>query len=88
MAGMRPDEARKFYEEDEEPAKVFAIFDAAERGGRLQRTAPPKPRPELVPLRELLGELLRDLRQFRLRDRAGRALRHLADTIESHSKAH
>jgi hypothetical protein len=62
MAGMRPDEAERFYEEDEDPAKVFAVFDAAKRAGRLRRTTPPGPRPELVPLRELRAELARELR--------------------------
>jgi hypothetical protein len=37
MAGMRPEEARQFYEEDEDPARVFALFDDADKG----RTAPP-----------------------------------------------
>ena len=81
MAGMRPDEAREFYEDDEDPAKVFAIFDAARREGRLRKTEPPQPRPDLVPLRELareLGrELARELRELRLLDRLALVLRYL-----------
>ena len=41
MAGMGPDEAQQFYEEDEDPARVIALFDAAEKG----RTAPPSDKP-------------------------------------------
>lgn len=41
MAGMGPEEARQFYEEDEDPSRVFARFDAAEKG----RTAPPSNKP-------------------------------------------
>jgi hypothetical protein len=41
MAGMGPEEARHFYEEDEDPSRVFAQFDAAEKG----RTAPPGNKP-------------------------------------------
>jgi hypothetical protein len=37
MRGMRPEEAREFYEEDEDPAKVFVLFDAAKREGRLSK---------------------------------------------------
>jgi hypothetical protein len=39
MKGMRAEEAGRFYEEDEDPDEVFALFDAAEKG----RTAPPRP---------------------------------------------
>jgi hypothetical protein len=35
MVGMR--EAWDFYEEDEDPARVLALFDAADKG----RTTPP-----------------------------------------------
>jgi hypothetical protein len=37
MIGVRVEEAEHFYEEDEDPKKVFAAFDAAEKG----HTAPP-----------------------------------------------
>lgn len=84
MAGVKPEEAKQFYEEDEDPARVFAIFDAAEKG----RTAPPgdrRPpqRTDLVPLRELVDDLVAELRKLRLRDRVARALEHLADAIRS-----
>ena len=86
MAGVKPEEARQFYEEDEDPAKVFALFDAAKREGRTGRTAPPESRQHLIPLRVLLGELgrelARELRELRLRDRLAAGLRHLARAIE------
>jgi hypothetical protein len=90
MAGMRPEEAEQFYEEDEDPAKVFAIFGAARAQGRLGRTRPPgkyQP-PDLTPMRELLGDLARDLRKLQLRDRIAVLMHQLAEAIESHSKAH
>jgi hypothetical protein len=80
MAGMGPDEARHFYEEDEDPARVFSVFDAAEKQGRLQETGPPSQRPDLVPLRELLAELVRELRQLRLLERLFRMLRGESQT--------
>lgn len=86
MAAMRPDEARRFYEEDEDPARIHAQFDAAEREGRLRQTEPPPGRPELTPLRELahgLGrELAHQLRELRLGDRLVLVVRHLARAIE------
>jgi hypothetical protein len=39
-------------------------------------------RPELMPLPELLGELVADLRELRPRDRLAEGLRQLADAIE------
>lgn len=90
MAGVKPEEAKQFYEEDEDPARVFAIFDAAEKG----RTAPPgggRPakRADLVPLRKRLDDLAVDLRKLRLRDRVALALRLLAEVISSsHTKVH
>jgi len=62
---------------------VHALFDAARREGRLRQTAPPERRPDLVPLRELLAGLVRDLRQLRLWERLFRALRSA-----SHTKVH
>lgn len=86
MARMRPDEARRFYEEDEDPARIHALFDAAERDGRLRQTEPPPGRPELTPLRELAHELGRELahqlRELRLGDRLVLAVRHLARAIK------
>lgn len=83
MGDVRPDEARKFYEEDEDSARVFSIFDAAERQGRLRRTAPPD-RSELVPLPELLGQLWRELKELRLWERAVKFLHRV--TAGSRSK--
>jgi hypothetical protein len=37
MADMTPEEAERFYEDDEDPQKIFAAFDAAPKGV----TAPP-----------------------------------------------
>jgi hypothetical protein len=80
---MRPEQARDFYEEDEDPARIFALFDAADKG----RTAPhgdhPAREPDLVPLRDLARQLARDLRKLRLRDRALRVLHHLASAMAS-----
>jgi hypothetical protein len=39
MTGMEAEQADRFYEEDEDPREVFAVFDAAEKG----RTAPKEP---------------------------------------------
>ncbi len=90
MAGMRPEEAERFNEEDEDPAKVFAIFDAARKQGRLGRTRPPAKHqpPDLTPMRELLGDLARDLRRLQLRDRIALLMHQLAEAIGSHSKVH
>ena len=85
MVGLRPEEARDFYEEDEDPARVFALFDAAEKG----RSAPPRRRAsqktDLTPLRQLMCELgtqlRQDLRKVRLRDRVVLAVQRLADKI-------
>jgi hypothetical protein len=41
MKGIKAGEAHRFYEEDEGPREVSAVFDAAEKG----RTAPPEPLP-------------------------------------------
>jgi hypothetical protein len=90
MAGMRAEEAEDFYEEDEDPARMFVLFDAAEKG----RTAPPQdhasPDPDLTPLRVLLREvgtqLRQDVRELELRERLVVMLRHAADSLEQHSK--
>lgn len=88
MASMRPEEARDFYEEDEDPAQVFAIFDAAKRQGRLQRTEPPGQQPDLLPLRELLAQFWRDLQKLRLRDRVIRLRHQITDAMKSHTGVH
>jgi hypothetical protein len=43
---------------------------------------------DLTPLRDLLSELVAELRQLRLRDRTARALRQAADIIDSQSPSH
>jgi hypothetical protein len=86
---MRPEEARDFYEEDEDPARVFAIFDAAKRQERLGRTEPPGQQPDLLPLRELLAYLWHDLQRLRLRQRASRFLRrHMTHAVKSRTGVH
>ena len=85
MVSMRPEEAREFCEEDEDPAKVFASFDDAERRGQLKQTGPV---PEPPPLRELAHQARRLLLELRLRDRLARALRGLSATVERHGKVH
>ena len=90
MVGMKAEEARDFYEEDEDPARVFALFDAAQKG----RTASPKrgssQETDLTPLRELLREvgsqLRQDVKKLRLRDRLALLLRHVASSLEQHTK--
>jgi hypothetical protein len=86
MAGMRPEEAKDFHEEGEDPARVFALFDAAEQQGKLQRTEPPSARQELVPLHELLAALRRDLRELQLRERLVLLLQRAARGMRSHHK--
>jgi len=70
MKGMKAEEANRFYEEDEDPQEVFAIFDAAEKG----RTAPPA---------SPTGEVGSARWTRRLRHEVAEALRHLANVIES-----
>lgn len=90
MVGMRADEARDFYEEDEDPARVFALFDAAEKGRTAPPERPPSREPDLTPLGELLRELgtqlKQDMRKLRLRDRLALLLRHVADSLQQHTK--
>jgi hypothetical protein len=82
MAVMRRQEARSFSEQDEDPRQIFALFDV----GQTAETAPPHPRgQELRPLSLLFADLARDLRQLRLGDRLGIALRHLFVAIRRRS---
>lgn len=83
MTGVRPEEAMSFYEEDEDPARVFALFDAAEKSRTAPRDGRSPQQPDLTPLRELAAELARDLRKLRLGARLALALRHLTDAIGS-----
>ena len=88
IAHVKPEEAKRFYEEDEDPARVFAIFDAAEKS----RTAPPRDQPpsqrdDLASLRGQLDDLAVEMRKLRMRDRVGLALRLLTEMISSpHTK--
>ena len=86
MAGMRPDKARQFYEEDEDPERVIALFDAARQEGRLSQTRRPEQR-GLMPLSQLASglfrELRRDLGELRLIERLRLGLDRAAETLRS-----
>ena len=69
MASVKPQEAERFYEEDEDPARVFASFDAGEKGDT-QR--PVQPGSSSLWSGRLAG----------IRQRLARALRRAADIIE------
>jgi hypothetical protein len=43
MAGMTPEEAENFYEEDEDPREVFAWFDAGPHGVTARPAAAQQP---------------------------------------------
>jgi hypothetical protein len=82
MAVMRRQEAKSFSEQDEDPHKIFALFDA----GQKAETAPSaSPGQELRPLGPLLATLADDLRQLRLGDRLAVSLRHLFVAIRRRS---
>lgn len=85
MRGMRPEEAREFCEQDEDPAEVSALFDAAKREGRLEQTGPP---PEPPPMRELADQVRRLLLELRLRDRIVKLLRDAFSLFEVHGAMH
>jgi hypothetical protein len=60
MRGMRAEEAERFYEEDEDPAEVFAAFDAAEKGLTASPAGDPRPLPgRSVRLRHDIAAFLR-----------------------------
>jgi len=71
MTGVTPHEAERFYEEDEDPAQVFALFDAGQKS-QTQRPAPP-------------GLAARPGKLTGLRQRLAGALRRAADVIEPRS---
>ena len=85
MKVMRPEQARDFYEEDEDPARIEAVFETGEKG----YTAPARG----LRVRQLRGQTLgglaaefaEDIRNLRLRERTAAALRLLADFLESNS---
>lgn len=74
------EQAQQYSEEDEEPEKAFAAFDAAERQGRLRRTAP-HGRSWIEKLRDGLAEALAAVGKGL--ERAGKAMEHAADRIDS-----
>lgn len=75
MKYMKADEANRFYEEDEDPQAVFAIFDASEKGLTAPRESSST---EVQPAK--WGE--------RLRHEMARALRRVANAIDSpHARA-
>ncbi len=90
MTGVKPEEAKQFYEEDEDPARVFASFEAAEKGRTAPRGDRRSPqRPDLAPLRRRLDDLAADLRKLRLRDRVVLVMRLVTEIISSsHTKVH
>jgi hypothetical protein len=68
MAGVKSEEAERFYEEDEDPAEVFALFDAGQKGQTK--------RPGKVVSSPGLGKV------GGVRQRIAMALRWAADVIE------
>ena len=70
MAVVRLDEAERFYEEDEDPAEVFAEFDAAEKG----RTMPQDERQRWMHAAMMIG--------LWMASKTASGLRHVADAIE------
>jgi hypothetical protein len=74
------EQAQHYSEEDEESEKVFAVFDAAEREGRLRRTAPGGGS-WIERLRDGLAEALSALGKGL--EKAGKAMEHAAERIDS-----
>ena len=74
MAGVKPEEAERFYEEDEDPARVFAHFDAGQtdQTKRPVHAEPPPAHGKLAGVRE----------------RVAMALRRAADIIEPPRAVH
>jgi hypothetical protein len=97
MAAMRPEEAMKFYEEDEDPERLVALFDAAREDRRIRQTRRPRPNDrDLKPLgpvcAELMDELRKQYRELHLGERVRRQLirriAHLAEVLRSRSRVH
>jgi hypothetical protein len=86
MKVMRPEHAKDFYEEDEDPARIENVFDTGEKGYTASARGPR--------VRHLRGQTLggiavgfaADIRNLRLRERAAAGLRLLADLLESNSR--
>lgn len=60
MVSMKAKEARRFYEEDEDPQDVFAAFDA----GQKELTSPETERPAQGPVLRIRHELAVVLRRL------------------------
>ena len=97
MAAMRPEEAMKFYEEDEDPERLIAMFDAARDDGRLRQTRRPEPNDgDLKPLGQVRAELMHELRKQlrelhlgeRVRRQMVRRIAHIAEVLRSRSRVH
>ena len=60
MTGVKPEEAERFYEEDEDPAQVFALFDAGQEGhtARPGQTEPSPVAGKLAALRQHIATAL------------------------------
>lgn len=69
MTSVKPKEAERFYEEDEDPARVFAVFDAGQKG---QTQRPGQAGPPSSWASRLAG----------MRQRLAGALRRAADVVE------
>jgi hypothetical protein len=74
MASVKPHEAERFYEEDEDPARVFAAFDAGEKG-QTQRAGQ-------------TGQSPWASRLAGIRHRLAGALRRAADVVEPPPMTH
>jgi poly-gamma-glutamate capsule biosynthesis protein CapA/YwtB (metallophosphatase superfamily) len=75
------EQAQHYSEDDEDPGKVFAAFDAAEREGRLHLTAPHHGAPWAEKLREAIAEIVATA--GRALEKAGKAMEHAAHRIDS-----
>lgn len=72
MIGMKATDAEHFYEEDEDPQKIFALFEA----GKKRVTAPPC---DTRPTSQLFGKVRHEL---------AIGLRRLANLIEPAPRPH
>jgi hypothetical protein len=72
MIGMKASEAEHFYEEDEDPQKIFGLFEA----GKKRVTAPPR---DVRLTSQWLGKV---------RHEFAVGLRHLANLIEPSPRPH
>lgn len=85
MKVMRPEQAKDFHEEDEDPARKEAIFDTGEKGYTAQARGARVRQLRIQKLGGVAARFAMDIRNLRLRERAATALRLLADLLESNS---